>query len=164
MVKYAREHRVPDPESTAQQAWAQAWERLWQYDGRRGAAFRTWVYRIMDNVIRDQIRRQAVRKLDFVADPPERSLWPPDYTAAIDVERLLASLDCEERKMLELFHLQGLSFREIAGLVDRPQNTVKTLAFRGRKHAAEIAGAKPVVQNSSQMIAAQFSAHAESAA
>jgi len=163
MVNYARrQHGIADPENVVQQVWAQAWQRKHQYDGR--ASIRTWAYAIMRNLIRDIRRRPENRALEFAADPPELPLRP-NYNAAIDVELLLAAMTPNERVVVTLYHLAEIPFEEMAEMTDRPENTLKTMAFRGRKRAAEYAkGAHELTLTTQPPQKGRILGHAESAA
>ncbi|AKV03256.1 RNA polymerase sigma-70 factor [Labilithrix luteola] len=56
---------------------------------------------------------------------------------ALRVRRVLASLPEGPRTALSLFHLEGLSYQEIAARLDVPLGTVATWVTRGRKAMAE---------------------------
>lgn len=51
--------------------------------------------------------------------------------------RALALLSPEQRAVVELTYYEGLSYPEIANLLDCPTNTVKTRMFHARKRLRE---------------------------
>jgi RNA polymerase sigma-70 factor (ECF subfamily) len=118
----------------------------YEHDGR----FEAWLFRIATNLVRDRARRAAhapdprdLERLDRAdirrsAAHPARSgaVLPADdpLESAEDVERLRAALDAvplPEREVLLLRHFSGLSFKEIAEMMDTPLGTALARAHRG---------------------------------
>jgi RNA polymerase sigma-70 factor (ECF subfamily) len=54
----------------------------------------------------------------------------------LDVEEGLRALRAEDRQVVVLHHLVGLTVTEIAGEVGRPTGTVKSQLVRGRRELA----------------------------
>jgi RNA polymerase sigma-70 factor, ECF subfamily len=110
--------------------------------GFRGAsAPRTWLYRITLNESR-RPRRWArsigLDKLAARADPAART--DDAAIADLDAQRLralIARLPLRQREAIVLHYLQDLDIKEIATLLDAPENTVKTWLFRGRARLRE---------------------------
>lgn len=80
-------------------------------------------------------------------DPSDESEWL-EIVEADDL--LLAALDllpAEQRAVLELVYFHGLHYREIAEVMQCPENTVKTRVFHARRklltHWARLTGTKP---------------------
>ncbi len=137
MMSYARrQFGINDPENVVQQVWAKAWERREQYDGR--ASISTWAYAIMHNLLRD-IRRSPAHRLEFVAETADSPAPARNYADAIDAEILLRAMTPNERAAVTLYHLEEMSFEEMAEVTGRCKQTLKTLAFRGRHRAAAFA-------------------------
>src|SRR5262245_49189525 len=122
--------------------------------------FTTYMYRILTNLCFDALRRRKRRRTTEAAelDPvlsegteleplaPER-----DFDAAIRtveckdaVHDALAGLPIEVRKAVELRELDGLSYREIAQVLDLSMNEVKVLLHRGRKLLSRALSHTPV--------------------
>ncbi len=116
---------------------------------------RPWVLGIARHVALDTLRarqKQRAREVDVMPDPPSSAtavvdrLVDPSSAAdermeqaerATRVRRVLATLPVGPRSALELFHMEGLSYQEIAGRLDVPLGTVATWVTRGRKAMAE---------------------------
>jgi RNA polymerase sigma factor (sigma-70 family) len=116
---------------------------------------RPWVLGIARHVALDTLRaRQKARARNV--DVPEEA--PSSATAVIDrlvdpgvgadeqielaeraarVRRVLSKLPDGPRTALELFHLEGLAYQEIASRLSVPLGTVATWVTRGRKAMAE---------------------------
>jgi RNA polymerase sigma-70 factor (ECF subfamily) len=116
-------------EDLAQETFAAAWEKLAAFEGR--ASLATWLHRIAYTKFIDSRRskqRTAVllenRPLAPVAsaDPSETVMADDE---ARNLYRLLNGLDDSDRTLLVLHYLQGLSYREMAAVLDAPAGTVK---------------------------------------
>jgi RNA polymerase sigma factor (sigma-70 family) len=97
-VIYARHCGIPDPENAAQQAWADAWEHLQQYEGREGAAFKTWLHAILVNEVREYWRRSVNRLTEYVAEYPVLASPPPKERDRLGP--ILAQLRAGDRALL----------------------------------------------------------------
>ena len=67
---------------------------------------------------------------------PEQLLVRREMASALG--QALAELSPEQRAVVELTYYQGLSYREIAGIVGCPINTVKTRMFHARRRLREV--------------------------
>jgi RNA polymerase sigma-70 factor (ECF subfamily) len=65
---------------------------------------------------------------------PSRSVPPEDLIA---LERALVELGPSEREIITLCHLDGMSYAEIAGLLDIPAGTVMSRLFNARRKLRE---------------------------
>lgn len=101
---------------------------------RRPASFRPWLYRIARNEALRQLGRKGRRvSLEDVEDPPAPEDTPDD-DAQLDaalVHVALEKLAPHHREVLTLKFIEGMSYEEIASVIDRPLGTV-----RSRIHAA----------------------------
>lgn len=111
--------------------------------------FTTYMYRILTNLCFDALRRRKRRKATEAAalDPVlsegtdlEPVAGDVDFDAALRrseahdvVHDALSALPSEVRKAVELREIEGLSYREIARVLDLSGNEVKVLLHRGRK-------------------------------
>ena len=74
-------------------------------------------------------------------DPKSRALIaePPDIERAFEaweLRRALDELPADERELVELSHLQGLTHTEIAEQLGVPVGTVKSRSFRAHRRLA----------------------------
>ena len=114
----------------------------------RGGSFRAWVLRIATNACYDQLRRaqrQPAVSLDAIIEetgdvPPIASNSPtPEEVAsrkelAAYIQRSLLELPPEQRIVVALSDVQGLSYDEIAEVTGSSLGTVKSRLSRGRAH------------------------------
>lgn len=104
------------------------------------ARFRVWAYRIMRNKCTDWVRRKATRRhatLELQCDPAAQRAdgGEPSVDIADGVSRMRAALrrlPDDERAMLALHSLGGVSVLEIAAIFDLPIGTVKSRLYNAR--------------------------------
>jgi RNA polymerase sigma-70 factor, ECF subfamily len=162
---YALAYRVigreEDARDVAQETFLRAFRALSGFKGQ--AKFSSWLYRITLNLCRDWIRRerrapvaQAPEGVDLIelaseAEPVESI---EDLVARRElgraVAKAMAMLPEEQRTAIVLKEYHGLTFQEIADLLDCPLSTVKTRLYQGlgvlRKQLAH-AGVESVFGN-----------------
>jgi RNA polymerase sigma-70 factor (ECF subfamily) len=134
--------REEDARDICQETFLKAYRGLPKFRGQ--AKFSSWLYRIALNVCRDWARRerrtpvvQAPENTDLLelstAAEPSESI--EDLVARRDmtraVERVMARLPEEQRTAIVLKEYHGLTFQEIADLLDCPLSTVKTRLYQG---------------------------------
>ena len=143
---YALAYRVigreEDARDVAQEAFLRAFRALGGFKGQ--AKFSSWLYRITLNLCRDWIRRERRTPLaqtpvgvDLVELAGETS--PADSVEELvarrqlgrAVEKAMAMLPEEQRTAIILKEYHGLTFQEIADLLDCPLSTVKTRLYQG---------------------------------
>jgi len=143
---YALAYRVigreEDARDVAQETFLRAFRALSGFKGQ--AKFSSWLYRITLNLCRDWIRRerrapvaQAPEGVDLIelaseAEPVESI---EDLVARRElgraVAKAMAMLPEEQRTAIVLKEYHGLTFQEIADLLDCPLSTVKTRLYQG---------------------------------
>jgi RNA polymerase sigma-70 factor (ECF subfamily) len=122
-------HDVHQAEDLTQETFAAAWEKSATFQGRANLA--TWLHRIAYTKFIDAQRaqRRAAGLRERLPAPAASPADPFDAAAADDEVRLLYGamkvLDAPERALLVLHYLQGLSYREMASVLDEPTGTVK---------------------------------------
>jgi RNA polymerase sigma-70 factor (ECF subfamily) len=122
-------HDVHQAEDLTQETFATAWEKLATFQGR--ATLATWLHRIAYTKFIDAQRteRRAAGMLTRFISPKASPADPLDTVMADDetrrLYRTMQALDAPERTLLVLHYLQGLSYREMATVLDEPTGTVK---------------------------------------
>ena len=158
---YALAYRVigreEDARDVAQETFLRAFRALSGFKGQ--AKFSSWLYRITLNLCRDWIRKerrtpvsQAPEGIDIIelagegtpAESIEQLVGRKELGRA--VSKAMAMLPEEQRTAIILKEYHGLTFQEIADMLDCPLSTVKTRLYQGlsvvRKQLEE-AGVKP---------------------
>jgi RNA polymerase sigma-70 factor (ECF subfamily) len=132
--------RSADAEDLAQEAFIRSYRALAGYppSRRRELQPRAWLAAIVANLGRDRARRRrpAEAGLDGVAEmTPDGDPGPEHLAAAREAERAwrarLDALPARYGRAVELRHVSGLSYPELAEALGRPVNTVKSDVHRG---------------------------------
>jgi RNA polymerase sigma-70 factor, ECF subfamily len=137
-------------EDIAQETFIRAYRALHQFRG--DAQFYTWLYRIAVNTAKkalvDLKRNPVLLESSGAASEdadetyrPERELinyeTPDSVLAAKEIAQMvntaLAALPEELRQAVTLREIEGLSYEEIAALMDCPIGTVRSRIFRARE-------------------------------
>ena len=88
-------------------------------------------------VVREVVRRRREEGLGL--DGPVQVLGEEKRVDDLDlVETLLSRLSPQEAKIVRMFHLQGRSYVEIAGLMDIPETSVGSTLTRARRQLERI--------------------------
>ncbi len=120
-------------EDAAQEALVQVFRDL--RDLREPAALRGWARRI---ALREAVRHAQRARRDAVgAVEPNALPAPSDPALARDVRSVLAALAPEQRAILVLRELEGLSEGEAAAQLGVAKGTVKSRLFRAREAFAK---------------------------
>jgi RNA polymerase sigma-70 factor (ECF subfamily) len=120
-----------DAEDAAQEACVRALSRLESFRG--GAAFRTWLLRVAVTTCLDHLRRRkSCIPLDEVPEIEEpRGAIP---VTRLEVEEALRHLDPTERAALVLREVDGLTYHEMADVMDCSVEAVRSRLYRARQH------------------------------
>lgn len=138
-----------DPEDAAdmtQESFLKAWRNLESFQGN--SAFSTWLYRLASNTCLDHLRSVKRKpQLSLVMededgeaqalDVPDSAPSPEEQVIALDEQsRLndaLQALEEDQRQILILRAVNGLSYTEIAEALHLKEGTVKSRLARARE-------------------------------
>jgi len=126
-------------EEVAQDVFLQLWRNAGQYDESRGP-FVPWLLTLTRNRALDTLRlkseRQRRREDQTEELPPVVAV--PQYENELDEKRraekvraVMASLNPQQKKAIELAYFEGLSHTEIAAALKEPLGTVKSWIRNG---------------------------------
>jgi RNA polymerase sigma-70 factor (ECF subfamily) len=122
--------RPEDVEEVAQEVFLTAWRKLGTYRAR--APFEHWLTRVCLNCCFERLRKQ--KKTELPLDPDlDLVTRSGDPVAALEVERLLSTLQPADRFVLLLLDGEGWSVAEIARRLGWSSVNVKVRAHRARK-------------------------------
>ena len=139
-----------DALDASQESFLKAYHALPNFRG--DSKFSVWLYRIVSNTCLDFLRerkRRAEVSLQIEDDEGEQeTMQIPDESLSPErlferkltreaVRRGLESLPEDQRRILLLREIQGLSYEEIAEVLDLESGTVKSRIFRARRKLCE---------------------------
>ncbi len=111
-----------------------------------GGDIRSWLYTILTNLNRNR-RRSLARKPQFTELLDTATEASGTEAEGRDINRALATLVDEQRAVLLLVTLEGLSYREVANIQGVPIGTVMSRLARARAHVkAAMDGARPALR------------------
>ena len=120
-----------------QDAFLKAYRALGRFD--TNASFSPWFYCILKNTCRDQLRRRGRFRSVIERLKPTLNdrgdLWDEirsKDTASV-VRKGMKKMRDKDREIIELRHFSGLSYDEIADLLDIPRGTVMSRLHYARK-------------------------------
>src|SRR5262245_58426106 len=136
----------------AQEAFVRAYSSLSSFRGQ--SAFYTWLFRITVNVATDRHRSRGARARALGNEPIPEEEWErtaidtergPDESAAQaeQRERIRAALDSlplKARTIIMLSDVEGLSYKEIAEVLNCPIGTVMSRLHNARKRLRSLLG------------------------
>jgi len=146
--RYVREQS--DAQDIAQESFIKAYRALPRFRG--DSAFYTWLYRIATNTAKNYLATQQRRNSEIGIDADEMGsreiefglddISTPDNLLVKDeVERTvfdaIESLPDELRTAITLREFDGLSYDEIAEVMECPVGTVRSRIFRAREAVNE---------------------------
>lgn len=146
---------LKNPEDAAdltQEAFIRLFRALPQYNGE--SRFTTWLYRLVVNLGRDELRRRGRQvqiappgddeEQDHVTTIADHDRWSDPELAADSqetrqqVREALDQLEEHYRLVLTLYYFEDLKYQDIAEIMDIPLNTVKSHIRRGKERLAAI--------------------------
>lgn len=136
-----------DASDVAQEVFLKIFRNIASF--RQDSSLKTWIYRIAVNEARNHRRwfsRHRKQEVGLEADPGETQGyqdWLPDpgrspFEMAVDretrelIENALAQVNPRFRSALVLREIEGLSYEEIADILEISLGTVKSRILRGR--------------------------------
>lgn len=119
-----------EAEDVTQHVFAKLITAIVKYNDR-GVPFVAWLLRLARNVAIDHLRANRLTPTETVVDP--HIAYGPDLDRRSTVEAALATLPAEQREVVVLRHVVGLTPGEIADRMGRSEGSIHGLHHRGRR-------------------------------
>jgi RNA polymerase sigma-70 factor (ECF subfamily) len=137
--------RPEDVEDVGQEVFLRLYYSLDQL--RAAEVFEPWLYRLTVNAAYDYLRRQKRRKESRMADLSEQQMLVADAVAGTKsqsdkqyadgvrelVDALLSEVSEEDRILLTLKEVEGLSLKELEEIYGAKENALKVRLYRARQ-------------------------------
>jgi RNA polymerase sigma-70 factor (ECF subfamily) len=125
-------HDSHEAEDVTQQVFAKLVRVIGKYE-ERDVPFFAWILRVARNVAVDHIRRQRTIPVEEVRINDEGGGDPAGRELLSDLREALSKLPLEQREVLVLRHVAGLSPTEIATCTGKTEGSIHGLHHRGRR-------------------------------
>ena len=139
-------------EDLLQETLLRVWTRAEQWNGQ--GTVKSWLFRVATNLALNDMRNRKRRReqtldtghADSDFGTPDTPAWmagafalTPEQCAlqaedATRLRRLVAELPEAKRNVLRLVYEEDMELRDVAGLLDIPEGTVKSRLYHARKH------------------------------
>lgn len=138
-----------DAEDLTQDVFVKAFRSIHTFEP---GTLRGWLHRITTNLFLDQARRRQRLRFDPMAEAAEWVVSSQPQPEAVmtegafdhDVDRALAALPPDQRVAVVLCDIEGLSYEEIATILDIKVSAVRSRIHRGRERLrASLAHRRP---------------------
>ena len=121
----------------AQDTFIRAWTYIDSYRAR--SSFKTWLYAIAYRVFYDYTARMSCYKHSSL-DSASHIICQEEASSDMsdDLQKALLQLRYDERTAIVLCYMEGYTYKQISQVMLLPENTVKSLIHRGKKHLSVI--------------------------
>jgi RNA polymerase sigma-70 factor, ECF subfamily len=139
-----------DAEDLTQEAFYRAYRSFSDYEGDR--PFENWIFRIVTRLFLDLLRtrRRRVKAVSYDTplqresgdenlffDVPDEGPDPEEQlmnsAMSDELQRVMNSLTAEQRLLVTLADVQGVPYKEIAEMMDKPVGTIRSRLHRTHK-------------------------------
>ncbi len=119
-------------EEVVQEAFVKIWKGAASYDGNLGAPS-SWIFTITKRTAIDHLRRgqRVPPPSEQVRDTPGKEDIAGDAWGTWQVNVILSGLPAEQRKIVDMFVIEGYTHKEVSERLEIPLGTVKSTIYRG---------------------------------
>jgi RNA polymerase sigma-70 factor, ECF subfamily len=142
-------HNDADARDLTQEAFIRVY-RAWK-SFQPGTSFLSWVYRILTNLHRDELRRRKGRYLEEIPEDNAPQAFGGERPLAVEpieelvesqlgetVSKALAALSPDQRQVVVLADIEEYSYQEIAEIVGCSIGTVRSRLHRARSQLRKL--------------------------
>lgn len=126
-----------DAEDLTSSVFLNAWRTIDRFSPKHDASFIAWLFKLAHNALVDRYRREHdVVSLDALEayDPWDMSVRPEDdlesRLTGIAIRQALTFLTSEQRDVVLLRFVEGLSAREVGDILGKQEGAVRGMQFR----------------------------------
>ena len=129
-------------------------EHLW----RQGTDLRAWLFTVMHNqhvnLVRRAMREEGAVDIEQMASSLAATTDPTGSRQLSELESALGCLPQEQRAVLLLVGLEGMSYETVAEVLNVPIGTVRSRLSRGRDALRRLMGLPPRIEQVAEALAA----------
>ena len=120
----------------------------------QGTRLDSWLFRILQNTWRDELRRRSARPegaaVELDLDLPDEVDRLGDRATLAAVRSAMRHLPEEQREALTLVSVEGLPYAEAAAILDVPIGTLMSRVSRGRQRLRRLVDGEPALSEGSR--------------
>jgi RNA polymerase sigma-70 factor (ECF subfamily) len=131
-----------DAEDISQEVFLKVWKKIKKYDPKQN--FKTWILTITRNTTIDWLRKKrplvfsdfenSAGENTFIENITDEEILPDEVFAKVEdakmLESLLGKISPKEREVLDIRYRQDMTFEEVATILGKPIDTVKSIHRR----------------------------------
>jgi len=118
-----------------------------QHHWQCGTDLQAWLFTLMHNQnvngVRRSVREGTAVEFDDEGPVPTAATDPTWRLSLRDLDRALARISEEQRRVILLIGLEGTSYEEAATILDVPVGTIRSRVFRGRESLRKLMERRP---------------------
>jgi RNA polymerase sigma-70 factor (ECF subfamily) len=123
--------------ATADEVLQEAYIRIISAPAMEEPVRKAYLYRTATNLLRDRWRRQKVERRYWEKEPFSEAVHQ-NVGTTLDVSSIFGKLSPLDQAVLWLGHVEQLSHRETAEILNLKEQSIKVILFRARTRAREL--------------------------
>lgn len=131
-IAYSFVKTEADALDVSQEAFIKAFRHIKKFDTK--CDFFPWFYRILKNLCLDWLRKNKRRSEIPLEDVTLAATPQVNQMLKIELWEGIEKLPFEQREILTLRYFQGFSYKEIAGILDKPLGSVMSSLYYSKKN------------------------------
>ncbi len=129
--------RISRDPASADEVLQEAYIRMINAPAMDDSQRKAYLYTTATNILRDRWRRQK-REQEWAEQARATESVHQEFNLPIDMSAVFDQLTPQERAVLWLAHVEGLSHREIGAILNVKEKSVKVVVFRAREKAKQL--------------------------
>lgn len=102
---------------------------------RSAAAFRAWIFRILSNKCKNKLREYTRKQIEWKEEIDDTAI-EENFTEGILIRKVFRQLSYEERLIISMHVFGGYTSKEIAKILHKNHNTIRTKESRALRKMA----------------------------
>jgi RNA polymerase sigma-70 factor (ECF subfamily) len=129
--------RLSRDSATADEILQEAYIRMINAPRMEEEARKAYLYRTATNLLRDRWRKEKVERRFWETEDFSKSI-DENVGLSLDISSLFEKLSAVDRAVLWLAHVEQLSHREVAAILELKEKSIKVMLFRARERARKL--------------------------